>query len=431
MQDNSVEMPSMILNFDALSGYSNYQMFILVLFLLFPVTVATVANAGGLIFLILSILGMMSISEWKYLQKYEKNILIGFIVFFICMAVSLINTTEFMQGIHKLEKYRYFLFAIPIYLLIRKNKIEVGRFIVPAMVVAEVVMAIQTYYQLNYLGMERATGAYNPLIIGGVAMLIAAVLVNAVILIKYSLNQKIIIIAAILLGLYVTVSSGSRGVMLFVPLYTLWLMVIFRKKISLKTASILAVVLVLIFSVAMLSSVMQSRIDRGIEQYNNFVSNPGQNPDRTDSLGLRVNLWLDSVTIWKQNPMIGTGLGDFLVDSQQLYSNGRSNANHNLSHAHSIYFDALATAGFVGLCSLLILIFWHPYKTISQMGRNVKDDYIKFYKLSGTAVLLAYMEFGMFEALFSREAYVSGIIVFILLFMNSIQLRCEKLAKVK
>lgn len=396
------------------------QKMIILLISFFLITATTVNHAGSLTFLVLFFLGLTSLTTWKILDKSEKYFLLGLALFFICVLLSLVNTENIESGTKKLGKYMIFILSIPVYLLIRKHKVNYGQYIVPILIVSVIVMAVQAFYQINILEMERAKGAYNPLILGAVAMTKAVILIAAVLTLDYTVKQKAGLVIFVLLALYVSAVAGGRGIMLFVPLYALWLFVHYRKSLSLKAFVSISVALVIGASLLLSTDVMQSRIKRGIDQYNNFISNPEQNPDKTDSIGLRANLWKDSVTIWTANPILGTGIGDFLKDSQALYKAGKSNADHELTHAHSVYFNTLATTGMFGVVALLVFVFWLPLNMFRKMNKNEDDTYLSFYSLVGMSVILAYAEYGFFESLFSRNSFILTFLVFLIIFLTSI-----------
>ena len=138
------------------------------------------------------------------------------------------------------------------------------------------------------------------------------------------------------------------------------------------------------------------------------------------SAGVRVELWRDSVTIWKAHPIIGTGIGDYYRDVRKLINDGRSNSQRDFGHAHNIYFDALAISGLVGLFALFIFVQIIPFLMFRSFWIKEDDPWIRFYALSGMATIIAFAVFGLTEGWLARNPFVRTYLMSILVFMSSI-----------
>ena len=167
---------------------------------------------------------------------------------------------------------------------------------------------------------------------------------------------------------------------------------------------------------------VSKRVDLAISQLQTY----SQNPSKGNSITFRLDMWRDSITIWKAHPLIGTGLGDFKNDRSQLFEEGRSRIDHKFSHAHSIYFDVLATAGLAGFLGLVIFMQVVPFLMFRSHWLKEDDPWIRFYALSGMATIIAFAVFGLTEGWLARNMFVRTYIISMLVFMSSIAIAREK-----
>lgn len=131
------------------------------------------------------------------------------------------------------------------------------------------------------------------------------------------------------------------------------------------------------------SSVWQPKIilegiNRGAQDIRLYMADPKV----FSSFGTQLNLWRDSISIWKESPILGTGIGDFNDDVEKMIAEGGAYATSPMGHAHSIYFDALATTGTLGLAGMLFFMFWQPFRFYAGKWNEATNPWQKFY-LSG------------------------------------------------
>jgi O-antigen ligase len=71
---------------------------------------------------------------------------------------------------------------------------------------------------------------------------------------------------------------------------------------------------------------------------------------------VRLQIWQQSVDVWKKSPILGVGICRFpRIDVPEAIVPGRSK---DLNHAHSNYFQMLACLGIIGLVAYLFLWIW-------------------------------------------------------------------------
>jgi O-antigen ligase len=106
----------------------------------------------------------------------------------------------------------------------------------------------------------------------------------------------------------------------------------------------------------------EQRVDAGKADIQKF-----QDGNYGSSLGLRAAFWIISYDIFKENPLVGVGIGDYRLAAQEALVEN----DHNFSdvvitwcsnnHFHNQYLMILVQSGLIGF-SLFILLFFFFYK---------------------------------------------------------------------
>lgn len=135
------------------------------------------------------------------------------------------------------------------------------------------------------------------------------------------------------------------------------------------------------------------------------------------NVGSRFEMWRDSVTLWREAPLFGVGLGDFERETERLVAEGRSGSTVVFGHAHGIYFDALATTGLVGLAAMLWFAFWRPFRIGWSAWRTAVTSWQMFYAVGVVVTVVGFLVFGLTEAWFSRNPMVRTYLMCLLIMM--------------
>jgi len=384
---------------------------------LFPVLITTVPHGGSTIYGLIFLFGLaLGWTKWHLLDIPEKKVLIGFVVFFGLICLSLLNTEDYTTGVKKIGRYAHFPLFIPMYILIKKYQIEAGKAFLAGILVASVVILIQVLYQTNALGFGRAVGAYNPIVLGSLSMFFALIIVCALLTVSSERKHYIIGLLAIGMLLFSSVMTGSRGAWILLPVMFLWLLWIKRKKLSIVNIMSILVVSVLFLSAALSVKSVNNRINIAIVEYQVY----SDDSIKRGSVAYRLELWKDSMTIWRKNPFIGTGVGDFKADRWRLFRSGVSQLDRPLTHAHNIYFNALSTTGLVGFLAMLVFMQIIPFHMFYLFWVKEQNLWIKFYALSGMTTIIAFAVFGLTEDWLARNPFIRTYLMSILVFMSSI-----------
>lgn len=400
------------------------------LIFLFPILTATVRHAGSTIYAILTLLSFFYFR--KGVQKLclkEKRFLLGFAVFFFLACLSLLMTEDLRVGVQRLERYARFLVIIPIYCMLRGQAFESGRTFLAGSIVAIFVMLGQGLYQINILNAYQANGAYNKIIMGNSAILFTVLIAIGLFFYGKKWEYATFATFAIGSGLYVGLLSVSRTAWLFLPLIVVCLSLLYRKRLNHKNFKTL--MLILIMSSIFVGLAQPKKLKAGLEglspSANTFSSEVANG-----TVGLRLVMWRNSLLIFKDSPIFGTGMGDFKHDSILLLEKGLSYKNNFAVHstnAHNIYFMLLAEGGLVGLTLLLTVLFILPYRFVYGLWKKTSDKSVHLYSLLALISLIAFAWFGVSESWVNRNTIVNLYCVTLLVFVSSAANRAEAIGE--
>lgn len=380
----------------------------------FPVLAATVKDGVGIVHALLLLLGLIyGWPAWRCLQPAEKRLFIGFAVFCGVAILSLLHTELLRNGISKLERYLYFPLMLPVYLLLRHLGVAAGRALLGGVVLAGFVYAFQAWYQTSVQGASVAAGAYNKIIFGDLAVWLLAMLLVALLTVAERPIHYIIGGMAMLAAAYAGLLSMARGAWLLLPVLLVMLLFIYRRNISRRGWRKIGILLVLLLAV--LSIWQPERVVRGIENGITDIQRTLKDPMVRSSWGERLLMWRDAITIWRQEPLLGTGIGDFKLHRQQLKEQGLTQYPEAYAHAHNVYLHALAVTGLLGFLALVGLVFFYPLGLFYRYWSSASTPWLRFYALAGMVTVISFMVFGLSEGWLTRNAmvksYLLGLVV--------------------
>ena len=383
-----------------------------------------VANGGSTVYTLLGLPALIyGWREWKNTSPQQRWWMLSLLALFVLVVLSLFYTAELENGAKKIERYFRLASMGLIYLLLRRLQVEAGRVFLLGVGVAAITLGGQALYEIHVLNLGWSTGAYHKIVFGDMAVLSIAVLLAAMLTVAGRGWHYLLLSLCIGLALYASLMSFTRASWLLLPVLGVVVLFLFRRSVNKRLWVILGVLL--IGAVVALGVMQPQRLKHGIAQGVNDLQLFMQNPGASSSWGDRLNMWRNSLIIWGQNPFLGTGLGDFNHDSRQLVEQGISYSRHivQYGHAHSIYFDALATLGAVGLLLLIIALVVLPWRLFSRYWYRVKEPWLRFYALAGLLTVFCFAFFGLTEGWTSRNPFVNPYIVYIAVFASALYLR--------
>lgn len=401
-----------------------------ILVFLFPISVATI-GWGSYIYVLLLFPALYYSRGWSKLAPWERRLMLSYVLAFVVMSLSLLNAEDLREGVKALERYLRMGLIVPIYLMFRSYRLSMGKELALGAGVACILMGLQAFYQVEIENMRFAEGYYHKIVFGDLAVLWASLAIVVAITLVDDWKLRTALIIAILLAIYASILSQTRGSWLFIPviptilLWSQWER--WRAHRGWVLFSLITLVIVAA-TAASHSERFKSAVERGSHDLEMFA----QNPEAGSSWGIRLNLWRNSILLLKETPFLGTGVGDFEADMKRMVDDGRSWNPHvaRFGHAHSIYFDTLAKGGTLGFSATLTAYLLLPLFAFIRLLRRVSEPMGRFYAIGGVMLIAAYSTFGISEGLWSRNPFVTTYVICLVVLLagavNSVQQPIEK-----
>jgi O-antigen ligase len=287
-----------------------------------------------------------------------KYLVAAVIIFMLDIFLGGVMSDNYAKGLSELKKYWNvflcaMLFTCPMSSTNRRLVIIV--FFAAACLAG--LMGILQHYGIIFEIKPRSMGFTHPIHYAGILAFACSTSLMMLLIknnIFSSLNARAFLVLTASFSFVGILLSQTRGVWVALIVSCLIVLFIYNYK---KAIGYLAVMIVLSASVFTASDSLRERAHSIITSARYFYS-------EDDSLKIpqRYHIWKGALVIFKDSPVLGTGTGDFRGDIIDLMEEGKLNKEYIPSHAHSIYFQWLATQGIVGLLSLValltLLIIW-------------------------------------------------------------------------
>lgn len=390
------------------------------LLFLFPILSIIVQHWVSFTFLVLVLGGIgFGLKYWSLLKPDEKNISIGFAIFCGLIALSLFEVDDVRDGFRYFEKYTSFLFVGFAFLFLKRLDFNYVKYFIVGCAVAPIVWLAYYYATTN----GRPHWAYYAIFIGDFAVLIASLSIVYLLTLANSNLKKIISWFVFFLATLLAILSETRGAWIYYPVL-LFIIVFFYRKVMTAKQWLLGIVVVGCMSFILIfqtSNIIETRMNSTVADYQAFQIGEGS----FNSVGVRLDMWSDSIKIFTESPLIGVGISDFKSHSKELMNQGIIKPRAEFGHAHSIYFNILATTGLLGFFGLIFFVFLLPFKFFLKTWRNATSDELRFYSLSGIVLITSFMVFGLTESWLSRNPLVRTYLIMMVLLISSI-MSCSK-----
>jgi O-antigen ligase len=402
-------------------GWDLVAIVLAALVFLFPILAATTSGGGSYVYVLLLAAGLWWGWGWREMDRRESALAVGLGVAFLAMALGLIHTDDVGSGLSRMERFGRIASIVLIFLALRRRGLGLDRALGAGAVAATLVMAGQAWYQVERAGGEHASGAYHPIVFGDLALLWGALGVLFALVVIRGWTGWLTAGAAAGAATYASVLSQARGGWLFVPVFLVvlgWMARSFDPSGRWRLRGITAVVLSGAVIGVWQAEPIVERVRLGAHDLRTFA----EEPDAETSWGIRLNLWRNSLLLAREHPLVGAGLGDFQAHMREMVQDGRSWNPWvaDFAHAHSIYFDALATAGILGLTATVVAYLVLPFWFFGGMVSAVQPARETFLALGGVVTVLAFATFGLSEALWTRNPFVNTYVVCMAVFLGGL-----------
>lgn len=393
---------------------------------LFPVVSFSFNHGGSTLYGLLLIVALFfAWPEWRYLERQEKLLVLGYVLLFAVAVLSFIHVQDWGNSFRRLARiFRIATLGI-MFLFLHRARVEPGKALLLGLCAAVISAVFQVWYGTTFEHINRIVGLYNPEIFGDMSVLLAALLVAAIATVIHDWRLRVCISILALLALYAAARSLTRGAWIYVPVAGAILFWCFRATLLGKKRELAVILGLVIFLGVWIGHSDHGSVNNRIKQTVTSMKTFVRNPAVSTSVGERLNLWRNSVLIWENHPIIGTGIGDFKRDNQQLIAEGRS-INTSIGvygHAHNIYFDSLATMGLIGLVTVIVAIVVLPFRFFLCHWRRAKEEWLRFYALAGMLTVAGFATFGLTEHWLGRNPFVNPYIFYVLTFAISLSVR--------
>ena len=376
--------------------------------IIFPASVLGVDKLHGLVFIIIFLLGLwLLISGYKNifpLLKEEKYFFLSLSIVMVTVIITtLVNNTDLARA----DRFIALIMVIPIYLYFKRYLVD-EKYLWIGLVLGALIAASIAVYQIFWLtSFQRASGVVNPILFGDLALLMGVMSLAGTGWFKEQ-KQWIVVIPAIAVaaGLLASGLSLVRGGWLALPFLILLLVWYASKRLKLK-------VIFLAFSLMMLTvgslyfvpqTGVQKRIVETLIDVDRYLDSQDVNDKaRVTSDGSRFEMWKAAWIIFKENPVVGGGWGDYMVKAQVLVDKGLVNKSAAISyHPHNQFLSALAKGGFQGFLAILMLFLFSAIIFYRSIGHSSAAETQRL-ALAGLILIVGFVGFSLTESILERS----------------------------
>ena len=230
----------------------------------------------------------------------------------------------------------------------------------------------------------------------------------------------LIVLAA---GVYTLLAAGSRGVIISTILTALILLMLAVFK-SLQQSGRHKKMLIASLSIFVIGIAVFSQSEYFGQRYTTTAAQVQaftQGKVQHNAVSARLNLWQGGYHIWREQPILGTGIGDGQDDLDRLIEQGTiSLSTASFAIFHNIYVDVLATTGLLGFLLMMLGIFILPglYFWRTLFDSNAQTQI--FSGLAGLGLVMFNLLFGLFNSwLFLRNLPVTLILLLLLVSVSN------------
>lgn len=341
-----------------------------------------------LIFLVLSLLlitknfsvgvvAVVLVSSIINIAKNQKQIFLDKIDILVITCLSAYLISNIPLFISENWNFRYFRGAsrialcIPIYLYFKyyvSTKKLYSSPIIWGTILGSLGALLIACYQFFIEGRPRVDGFLFSINFGYLACSLAVLSIALIKLKKY----RWLLILSLIFASSATLMTLTRGAIIAIPVAVCMYFIFEYKEIGLRKIFIVTTAcLSTLFVIYNNSPAFQERVSFTAQETHSIL---GGDISSSDSAGGRLMLWNASIEALKLSPVTGLTYSEREDLNQELYKRGVMNdwtANVKRGHAHSQYFEQIASGGILGivaLCFMLIvpLVYFFHYRRKSN-----------------------------------------------------------------
>ncbi len=373
-----------------------------------PVSRAGISLGTALLFILWLIEGNFK-DKFHFLVR--NKVVVALFAFVAFSAISLLWSSDHTIGLNSLRKYWYFL---PILVFATSIRKEYLFRIMSAFLFGMLVSEILSYgiffelWTLKHGSPADPTPFMNHLQYSMFLTLSSLLLLNRMFFETSWRWKSFYFIYFLTVTSNLFLNGGRTGHVAFaISIFVVGFVNIKNKFLAF--LSMLILMVSIFYTAYHISPVFQSRFDAGTTEMTNLSNN--EKNQYTGSFGVRLAIWKVGIAVAKDNPLLGTGIGDEmhateekLNDYDTSYESIRRLLQFNM---HNAYVQYLVQLGIIGLL-LYLLIFYEIIKL------KIKDKELSNLRYIFVAVfcIASIMEL-MFAAQFSLAFFALFVGIFI------------------
>ena len=356
------------------------------------------SKAAGNIFLALSILGMFhrlyrKNDDVKFIFVEYKKIFLTIAALFTAVLISALSSADILFGLksfaHKYIGHVAIMFPV---ILICRDKEKVlkllklllaGVFISNFAVIAEGI--------LNFNNLWRFGGFLGSMVQGSLIAMILPVYAVLIMRVENKMWRIYFIIAAVVAFLAM-LFNGTRGVWAIIPIL-IPMVVLICAKSKLKAAAVLFSIFLIVVGIFMATPNLSARVATITDL-------------QMQSNSERLLMWQSAINMFKDNPILGVGYGQYKTAYQTKYISPLAKEK-KLEHAHSNIFQMLAECGIVGASAFIFMWGYFSYFSLRRWFKNKEFEWLLFFCVLSGIMLHGLTEFNFETSITAKILWYS------------------------
>jgi O-antigen ligase len=327
-----------------------------ILFLAYPILLLSVRDGTSVCYVLLLVLSLFYLSRlgWRRIDWSYGDIAFAFAM--ACLTAATLISQLYHRSFHfaSLDGPSRFLFAVPIYLMLRSIPLSYPRALEYGFPFGALAGLLTSIFFPPIYWTETGTYFVDPAQFGAGILTLGFLSVSTINWTRRDPLQVVVLkIAGFVVGIYGAIQTGERGVWIAIPVLAT-LLAFYR--LSRKWSAVAAVIAI----IAGLASywVVPTVHDRIVYTRTEVESIRNRNFDT--SLGLRLQIWNAGVEIVRENPIAGVGPEEVDVQFRAMHERGwftTSGFEAALSQIHNEILANTVRLGIFGLLSILVIYF--------------------------------------------------------------------------
>jgi O-antigen ligase len=376
-----------------------------VLLFIYPILLLIVRNGTNVCFVFLIISAFYDFWRKPSLISVglmEKPIPVyGAAMASLCIATLISQAYHMNFALGAYDGPSRFLFAVPIYLMMRQTPIRYLTVIQYGFVGGAIGTIFVAILIPNGSGQRLETHFMDAIHFGDLALILGLI---SVLTINWDRKDSWAVIGlkivALLAGIDASIRSGSRGGWGAIPIvFVLWWLLA-DKRVS-RAAKMLGAfgMIGAMAALYFFATAVHERID---ELASNMT---GLDGNKDTSIGLRLQIWAAAIHLFAQNPIFGVGPDQFGKSVKALIASGYTMtpmaAEYAGAEVHNELLNRAVTLGAFGVISIL-LIYLVPLGLFIQATRS-SDHFRRVAGMLGACFVVSFLVFGLTVEVFNLK----------------------------